>query len=120
MDAQETMRLMFDTMDAYDRSDFDRLGEIYAEEAVWTNSNPAGPHCENREDIFDMFRGRMESGIRVTFDELRSSPTQVLVAARAPDFDSGFSVFTFEERRIVHVADYGSMEAAEAAMRVPT
>ena len=34
MDAQETMRLMFDTMDAYDRSDFERLGEIYAEEAV--------------------------------------------------------------------------------------
>jgi len=32
MDAQETMRLMFDTMDAFDRRDFDRLGEIYAEE----------------------------------------------------------------------------------------
>ena len=120
MDAQETMRLMFDTMDAYDRSDFDRLGEICAQEAVWKNSDPDGPHCDNREDIFDMFRGRMEAGIRVTFDELRSSPTQVLVAARAPDFDSAFSVFTFERRRIVHVADYGSMEAAEAAMRVPT
>ena len=75
MDAQDTMRLMFDTMDAYDRSDFDRLGEIYAKEAVWRNSDPAGPHCENREDIFAMFRGRMESGIRVTFDELRSTPT---------------------------------------------
>jgi hypothetical protein len=61
-----------------------------------------------------MFRGRMESGIRVTFGELRSTPTQVLVAARAPDFDSAFSVFTFEGRRIVQVADYGSMEAAEA------
>lgn len=120
MDAQETMRLMFDTMDACDRSDFDRLGEIYAEGAVWKNSDPAGPHCENRGDIFDMFRGRMESGIRVTFDELRSSPTQVLVAARAPDFDSAFSVFTFEGRRIVRVTDYRSMEAAEAAMRVPT
>ena len=120
MDAQDTMRLMFDTMDAYDLSDFDRLGEIYAKEAVWKNSDPAGPHCQNREDICDMFRGRMESGIRVTFDELRSTPTQVLVAARAPDFDFAFSVFTFEGRRIVHVADYDSMEAAEAAMRVPT
>ena len=29
MDAQGTMRLMFDTMDAYDRADFDRLAEIY-------------------------------------------------------------------------------------------
>src|SRR5512132_3848746 len=39
MNAQDTMRLMFDTMDAYDRSDFERLGEIYAEEAVWKNSD---------------------------------------------------------------------------------
>jgi hypothetical protein len=33
MDAQATMRLMFDTMDAYDRGDFERLGEIYAKDA---------------------------------------------------------------------------------------
>ena len=33
MDAQGTMRLMFDTMDAYDRADFDRQAEIYAEDA---------------------------------------------------------------------------------------
>ena len=33
MDAQGTMRLMFGTMDAYDRADFDRLAEIYAEDA---------------------------------------------------------------------------------------
>ena len=78
MDAQDTMRLMFDTMDAYDRSDFDRLGEIYAEVAVWKNSDPAGPHCENREDIFDMFRDRMGSGIKVTFDELRSTSHRCL------------------------------------------
>jgi hypothetical protein len=28
------MRLMFDTMNAYDRADFDRLAEIYAKDAV--------------------------------------------------------------------------------------
>ena len=33
MDAQGTMRLMFDTMDAYDRADVERLAEIYAEDA---------------------------------------------------------------------------------------
>lgn len=117
MDAQDTMRLMFDTMDAYDRGDFDRLSEIYAKDAHWMNSDPNGPHCNNREDIFDMFRGRMEAGIRVVFDEMRSTPTHVALAVRAPDFGSAASVFTFEGRRIVHVADYGSMEAAEAAMR---
>ena len=40
MDAQGTMRLMFDTMDAYDRADFDRLAEIYAEDARWRNADP--------------------------------------------------------------------------------
>jgi ketosteroid isomerase-like protein len=52
MDAQGTMQLMFDTMDAYDRADFDRLAEIYAEDARWLNADPNGPHCHNRDDIF--------------------------------------------------------------------
>jgi hypothetical protein len=72
MDAQDTMRLMFDTMDSYDRGDFDRLGEIYAEDARWANADPNGPHCHNRD----------ESGIRVTFDEMRSTPTHVVLTAR--------------------------------------
>jgi ketosteroid isomerase-like protein len=116
MDAQGTMRLMFDTMDAYDRGDFDRLGEIYAEDAQWLNADPKGPHCRNRDDIFSMFRSRMGSGIRITFDEMRSTPTHVVLTVRAADFGSVVSVFTFEGRRIVAVADYPSMEAAEAAL----
>jgi ketosteroid isomerase-like protein len=63
MDAQGTMRLMFDTMDAYDRADFDRLGEVYAEDAQWINADPKGPHCRNRDDIFTMFRA--SGGCRV-------------------------------------------------------
>jgi hypothetical protein len=116
MDAQDTMRLMFDTMDSYDRGDFDRLGEIYAEDARWTNADPNGPHCRNRDDIFSMFRSRMGSGIRVTFDEMRSTPTHVVLTARGADFGPVVSVFTFEGRRIVDVTDYLSMEAAEAAV----
>jgi ketosteroid isomerase-like protein len=116
MDAQGTMRLMFDTMDAYDRADFDRLAEIYAEDAQWLNANPKGPHCHNREDIFAMFRQRMASGIRVGFDELRSTPTEVVLTARAADFGRVVSVFSFQGRRIVAVKDYPSMEAAQAAI----
>jgi ketosteroid isomerase-like protein len=116
MDAQGTMRLMFDTMDAYDRGDFDRLAEIYAEDAHWTNSDPNGPHCHNRDDIFDMFRQRRNTGVGITFDELRSTPTRVVVTARAADFDRVVSVFSFEGRRIVAIADYPSMEAAESAL----
>jgi hypothetical protein len=116
MDAQGTMRLMFDTMDAYDRADFDRLAEIYAEDAQWRNANPDGPHCHNRDDIFTLFRQRMDSRVRVGFDELRSTPTQVLVTARAADFGAVVSVFSFQGRRIVGVKDYPSMAAAEAAL----
>jgi ketosteroid isomerase-like protein len=120
MDAQGTMRLMFDTMDAYDRADFDRLAEIYAEDAQWLNADPNGPHCHNRDDIFAMFRQRMDAGIRIAFDELRSTPTQVILTVRAADFGHVVSVFSFQGRRIVTVKDYPSMEAAEAEMAGPS
>ena len=120
MDAQGTMRLMFDTMDAYDRADFDRLAEIYAEDAQWLNANPDGPHCHSRDDIFNMFRARMASGTRIGFDELRSTPSQVLVTARAANFGAVVSVFSFQGRRITSVQDYPSMEAAEAAIAGPS
>jgi limonene-1,2-epoxide hydrolase len=119
MDAQGTMRLMFDTMDAYDRADFDRLAEIYAEDAQWLNADPQGPHCRNRDDIFAMFRARMDSRIRVGFDELRSTPTQVMLTARINGSAPVVTVFSFEGRRIVTVKDYPSMAAAEAALAGP-
>jgi SnoaL-like domain len=116
MDAQGTMRLMFDTMDAYDRGDFDRLAEIYAEDAQWRNADPKGPHCRNRDDIFTMFRQNRDAGIRIEFDEMRSTPTQVVLTARVAGSDPVFSVFSFKERRIASIVDYPSMEAAESAV----
>ena len=119
MDAQGTMRLMFDTMDAYDRADFDRLAEIYAEDAQWRNANPNGPHCHSRDDIFAMFRQRMDAGIRVAFDEMRSTPTEVVLTARVNGSDPVVTVFSFQGRRIVSVKDYPSVEAAEAGLEGP-
>jgi hypothetical protein len=120
MDAQGTMRLMFDTMDAYDRADFDRLAEIYAKDARWVNNvDSNGPHCRNRNDIFSMFRQRMNAGVRITFDEMRSTPTHVLTA-RIAGSDPVVSVFSFKGRRITSIADYSSMEAAEAEMAGPS
>jgi hypothetical protein len=113
------MRLMFDTMDAYDRADFDRLAEIYAEDAQWRNANPNGPHCRNRDDIFHMFRARMDTGIRIGFDEIRSTPSHVMLTARVNGFDPVVTVFSFRGRRIVAVQDYPSMQAAEAALAGP-
>jgi hypothetical protein len=65
-----------------------------------------------------MFRQRRNAGIRVSFDELRSTPTRVLLTARAADFGGVVSVFSFQGRRIVAVRDYPSMAAAEAALAV--
>jgi hypothetical protein len=39
-------------------------------------------HCRNRDDIFAMFRQRQNAGIRIAFDEMRSTPNQVLLTAR--------------------------------------
>jgi hypothetical protein len=120
MDAQGTMRLMFDIMDAYDRADFDRLAEIYAEDVQWRNADPEGPHCHNREDIFAMFRQRRNAGIRISFDEMRSTPTHVVLTARIDGSDPVVTVFSFQGRRIVTVKDYPSMAAAEAAIADPS
>jgi hypothetical protein len=104
----------------YDRADFDRLAEIYAEDAQWRNADPNGPHCRNREDIFTMFRQRMASGIRIGFDEMRSTPTEVLLTARVDGSGPVVTVFSFQGRHIVAVKDYSSMEAAEAAIAGPS
>jgi hypothetical protein len=95
------------------------LAEIYAEDAQWRNADPNGPHCRNRDDIFTMFRQRSSAGIRIQFDELRSTPSQVLVAAWAADFGAVVSVFSFYGRHITSVKDYPSMAAAEAALSGP-
>jgi hypothetical protein len=93
------------------------LAEIYAEDAQWLNANPNGPHCHNRDDIFTVFRQRMSAGIRIQFDELRSTLSQVLVTARAADFGAVVSVFSFQGRHITSVKDYPSMAAAEQRSR---
>jgi hypothetical protein len=79
----------------------------------------AGPHCRNRDDIFAMFRARMASGTRIEFDELRSTPSQILVTARVADFGAVVSVFNVQVRRITSVKAFPWMEAAEAALAGP-
>jgi hypothetical protein len=61
-----------------------------------------------------------DAGIRIEFDELRSTPSQVLVTPRAADFGAVVSVFSFQGRRIMTVKDYPSMQAAEAEMAGPS
>jgi hypothetical protein len=63
-----------------------------------------------------MLRQRLNSGVRITFDEMRSTPTQVTLIARVAGSDPVVSVFSFKGRRIASIADYPSMEAAESAL----
>jgi hypothetical protein len=63
-----------------------------------------------------MFRQRRDAGIRISFDEMRSTPTHVLLTARINGSDPVVTVFSFQGRRIAAVQDYPSMAAAEAAI----
>ena len=42
-----------------------------------------------------MFRARMDAGIRIGFDELRSTPTQVLLTTRVNGSDPVVTVYSF-------------------------
>jgi hypothetical protein len=77
---------------------------------------PKGPHCHNRDDIFAMFRQRRNAGIRISFDEMRSTPRHVVLTARINGSDPVVTVFSFQGRRITAVQDYPSMAAAEAVI----
>jgi hypothetical protein len=63
-----------------------------------------------------MFSQRMNSGVRIMFDEMRFTPTHFVLTARIAGSDPVVSVFSFKGRRIASIADYPSMEAAESAL----
>jgi ketosteroid isomerase-like protein len=115
MDALAALRVMTDSMDAYDRRDFDRLAELYAEDVRWLGTEPRWD-CEKRDDVFSLFRSRMESGIHVEFDEIRATPSHVILTVRVGESEPVVSVFTIADGRITHVQDHRSREAAEAAL----
>jgi hypothetical protein len=71
---------------------------------------------EVRRLVRDDLLIEVDAVVRITFDELRSTPTRVVLTARAADFGRVVSVFSFEGRRIASIADYPSMEAAESAL----
>jgi hypothetical protein len=55
----ESIRTLIATFDAYEDEDFYRLAELYAEDVTWTGAEPGQRDCQNREDVFRMFRARM-------------------------------------------------------------
>jgi len=115
----ESVRTLIATFDAYEDEDFDRLAELYAEDVTWTGAEPGQRDCQNREDVFRMFRARMSSEGQVrSFDRILSVGSHVLLAGHL-ELDRFVSVFTVEGGRVVRVKDYGSTDEALDALKRP-
>lgn len=114
MDALATLRVMTDSMDASEGQDFKRLEEVYAEDVRGVAVNPDWT-CEGRDDVFELFRSRLESDIHIDFDEIRATPGHVILRGRAEDQEPFVSLFTVQEGRITFVQDFETVEALEAA-----
>ena len=116
MDAQGMMRLMFDTMDAYDRADFDRLAEIYAEDAQWLNADPDGPHGRNRDDIFTACSASAGAPDQDPVRRAALHPKPGPGDGTGSRLQRGGQRVQLPGRHITSVKDYPSMAAAEAAL----
>jgi ketosteroid isomerase-like protein len=114
----ESIRTLIATFDAYEDEDGDRITEIYTEDVTWTGAEPGQRDCQNREDVFRMFRARMSSGGEASFDQILSVGSHVLVAGHV-EVDRFVSVFTVEGGRVVRVKDYGSTDEALDALKRP-
>jgi ketosteroid isomerase-like protein len=114
----ESVRTLIATFDAYEDEDFDRLAELYAEDVTWTGAEPEQRDCQNREEVFRMFRARMSSWGQASFDRILSVGSHVLVAGHM-EMDRFVSVFTIEGGRVVRVKDYGSTDEALDALKRP-
>ena len=115
VDALATLRVMTDSMDAYDRQDFERLAELYAEDVRWVAVEPRWS-CESRDDVFEMFRARLDADIRIDFDEIRATPGHVILVGHVGKDGAFASLFTVEEGRITFVQDFEDVEALEATL----
>jgi ketosteroid isomerase-like protein len=118
MGTVESVRTLIATFDAYEDEDFDRLADLYSEDVTWTGAEPGQRDCQNREDVFRMFRPRMSSGGQASFDRILSVGSHVLLAGRL-ELDRFVSVFTVEGGRVVRVKDYGSTDEALDALKRP-
>jgi ketosteroid isomerase-like protein len=119
MDARGTLRVMTESMDAYERRDFARLEELYAEDVQWWGVR-RGETCPGRADVLELFRWRMETGSELRFDELRALPGRVMLRGHSePDGQPFYTVFAIEDGRIKAAKDFPSREAAEAAFVSP-
>jgi ketosteroid isomerase-like protein len=119
MDAADSLHVFTESMAAYERRDFARLTELYAEDVRWSSPSP-GFSCNGREEVFDLFRSRIESDVEVTFDEIRALPGRVLVRGRmGPGAEPFVSIFAIEGGQITAAKDFADREAAEATFVSP-
>jgi len=112
MTTVDSVKVLLETFDAYAEKDFDQLAELYAEDVTWGGTEPGPWDCMNREDVFGMFRVRMRRNTELTFDQILSMGSHVLLAGHDAEGGRFVSVFTVEGGRIVRVQDYPSTNEA--------
>lgn len=103
------------TLDGYRREDWTRLSELYASDVEW-RAIDAEQSCADRNEVFEMFRRNMASGLRLTFDEIRGIGANVIVTARANGSPPMTSVFYIRNGQIVTVQDYPEKTDAESSV----
>jgi ketosteroid isomerase-like protein len=115
----ESVKTLIATFDAYADNDFDRLADLYAEDVTWSGTK-AGPwDCMNREDVLGMFRVGMRRGKDLTFDQMLSIGSRVLLIGHDEENDQFVAVFTVQDRQVVQVQEYASRDAALDALKRP-
>ena len=117
MPSVETARTILAAFDAYRSKDFGRLEELFAEDVTWRRHNEPGPwDCENRNDVFGMFRARMRKDVKTSIDQILVAGRRVLVRGHA-DGVRFVRVYTVEDGRIVEVQHYPTTDAGLDALK---
>ena len=117
MPSLESVRTILEAFDAYASKDFDRLAELYAEDVTWCCRHEPGPwDCENREDVFGMFRARLRRSMETSIDEILVVGTRVLIRGHT-NTNRLVDVYTVEDGRIVEVQSHPTTDAGLDALK---
>ena len=107
---------------AWQRGDFEALGELLAPEATWRAVEPGEWDCESRDDIIRTLRERYEQGFTMGPIELvEGGPGTVILLSRPaevgrPDWPEETAIaITFRAGKIVAMQDYPELADARRA-----
>lgn len=114
VDALATLRVLTDSMDAYDRQHFKHLAELHGETFVGSPLNLDGGVRAVTTSSRCFAPG--STLISASLDEILATPGHVNLVGRMGKGRPFASLFTVEEGRITFVQDLEDVEALEATL----